>query len=189
MTRQDIQFVREGESERRKPPKNRPSLLDGAVDWEFLLDLPEVPLIVPPFIIDTPLRPDLIIWSRRTKTVILGELTCPWEENITKANQRKNLKYSDLADLIRLEGWKVHLLPFEVGCRGFVATSFYKLLSKIAFPPRQTSDIVKRVSLITLQASYIIYKARHGQQWHEFDLVERPSLSLLRLIFGTLRSD
>ena len=80
--RPSIQFVREGESKRRQPPKNnnRHSLLDGAVDWEFLLDLPEVPLIVPPFIIDTPLRPDLIIWSRRTKTVIFGELTCPWEE-------------------------------------------------------------------------------------------------------------
>jgi hypothetical protein len=81
------------------------------------------------------------------------------------------------------------LLPFEVGCRGFVAISFRKLLSKIAFPPRQTSDIVKRVSLTTLQASYIIYKARHGHQWHEFDLVERPSLNLLRHIFCTLRSD
>jgi hypothetical protein len=189
--RPSIQFVREGESKRRQPPKNnnRHSLLDGAVDWEFLLDLPEVPLIVPPFIIDTPLRPDLIIWSRRTKTVIFGELTCPWEENITKANQRKNLRYSELADLVRLAGWTVHLLPFEVGCRGFVAISFRKLLSKIAFPPRQTSDIVKRVSLTTLQASYIIYKARHGHQWHEFDLVERPSLNLLRHIFCTLRSD
>ena len=70
-----IQFVREGERKRRKPPKNRPSLLDGAVDWEFLLDLLEVSLIVPSFIIDTPLRPDLIIWSQRTKTVIFGELT------------------------------------------------------------------------------------------------------------------
>ena len=154
----------------------------------MLFDLPGFPLVVPPLIIDTPLRPDILIWSISSRVVLLVELTCPWEENLGKVSARKRKRYSDLADAIRLKGWKVHVLPIEVGCRGFVAHSFRHFLTLMAFPRTQLSTLAKRTSQITLQASYLIFKARHGQVWHQFDLVSRPSPSTLRQLFPTLQS-
>ena len=83
----------------------------------------------------------------------------------------------------------VHVhVPIEVGCRGYVAHSFCHFLSLMAFPRIQLSTIAKRTSQVTLQASYLIFKARHGQVWHQFDLVSRPSPGALRQLFPSLQS-
>ena len=188
--RSPIRFVKEGQARKSGTKKlsDRSTILQHASDWMVLFDLPECPLVVPPLIIDTPLRPDILIWSGSSRVVLLVELTCPWEENLGKASARKRQRYSDLADAIRLKGWKVHVLPIEVGCRGFVAHSFRHFLTLMAFPRIQLSTIAKRTSQVTLQASYLIFKARHGQAWHQFDLVSRPSPGALRQLFPSLQS-
>ena len=67
-------------------------------------------------------RPDLVLWSETLKLVVLIELTVPSECNVTDAYRRKSEKYGKpggLCDEIRNRGWKVELMPVEVG----VATS------------------------------------------------------------------
>ncbi|KAI8518207.1 hypothetical protein Bbelb_042240 [Branchiostoma belcheri] len=53
------------------------------------------------------------------KSVVIVELTTPWEENIHCAHERKKLKYEELAQQFRQNGWRTHLYPVEVGVRGF----------------------------------------------------------------------
>ena len=64
-------------------------------DWELLVDL-KPQLVFPPEITSTSSRPDIVIWSKNAKTVIIIELTIPWEENVEAAHERKMLKYQGL---------------------------------------------------------------------------------------------
>ena len=64
----------------------------------------------------TSLRPDLVVWSTKAKSVLLIELTIPAEEGIEAAYERKKAKYSDLAAECREAGWKTTIYPVEVGC-------------------------------------------------------------------------
>jgi hypothetical protein len=77
---------------RRLRASGRPPLLRSATDWQLELDLDDN-LVFPPIIATTSLRPDIVIWSRSTKTVIWGELTCPLEELILDAYVRKKSRY------------------------------------------------------------------------------------------------
>ena len=168
-----IPFVAAGTTPPRRIKKTRFSSLDGATDWRILVDVPETPLVVPPHIMDTPLRPDLLLWSDSLKTVVLGELTCPWEDNLLKAHLRKTVRYDHLVDSIKLAGWSVSLHTFEIGCRGFASFSFRQLLTLFDLPPPQLNAISKRASQVVLQASYLIFKSRHNASWRPFDLVKR----------------
>ena len=50
-------------------------------------------------------RPDIVIWSAKTKQAVLLELTVPWEERIEQAYERKNLKYQELVrDCQQMDG-------------------------------------------------------------------------------------
>ena len=120
-----ITFVKEGSKSgqfKSKPPRG---ILVGAKDWELRLDL-NSRLYFPPDVIVTDLRPDLIIWSKEAKTIIIGELSVPWEDNIDERNEYKRGKYQDLVSDIQAQGWTVHLFPFELGCQGFATNSLYK---------------------------------------------------------------
>ncbi len=52
-------------------------------------------LYFPPDIIMTDMRPDLIIWSKFRKIVVIGKLTVPWEGNIDERNEYKGAKYQE----------------------------------------------------------------------------------------------
>ncbi len=55
-------------------------------------------LVFPEEVAHTTLRPDIVLWSKAAKQVILVELTVPWEERIEEAYELKKAKYQDLAD-------------------------------------------------------------------------------------------
>ncbi|XP_061892213.1 uncharacterized protein LOC133642088 [Entelurus aequoreus] len=82
-------------------------------------------------IVETLLRPDLVFWSEVCKTVLLVELTVPWEGGLEAAYERERAKYSDLAAECREAGWKAVICPLEVRCRGFVGSSTARLLRDI----------------------------------------------------------
>ena len=97
------------------------SLLQEAQDWECLADL-ERTLQFPSDVALTRLRPDVMILSGTARIVIMGELTVPQEENVEEAHERKKEKYEELVMQCEGCGWRAHCYPFEVGCRGFVAS-------------------------------------------------------------------
>ena len=50
------------------------------MDWQ---------LRFPEHIVETTLRPDIVLFSDSTKQVVLLDLTVPWEERMEEANERK----------------------------------------------------------------------------------------------------
>jgi len=80
---QSIRFIPEGS----KPPTTRrihacSGLISRANDWQCLVDYSGRPIIFPPSITATEQRPDIVIWSELTKTVLLIELTVPNEDTL-----------------------------------------------------------------------------------------------------------
>ena len=88
---------------------------------EVYADIPGFDLngsTIPPDILVTLSRPDLVIVNRSNKTVDILELTCSFERNILAAHQRKTTKYISLKADIESAGFACSLLPFEIGSRG-----------------------------------------------------------------------
>ncbi len=125
-----IPFIKEGATKPVPPTKPVSGILSRANDWEFLLDLNQR-LVFPMEIAITDMRPDLVIWSKRGRVVIIGELTVPWEDNIDERHEFKRAKYLDLVHECETRGWRVHCFPFEVGCRGFPSNSLPLFFSRL----------------------------------------------------------
>ena len=79
-------------------------LLNGANDWKVSADLKTF-LQFPVHIIQTEKWPDTVAWSDSKKTVLLIELTVPWEENWEEAHERKENRYETLCAHYREKGW------------------------------------------------------------------------------------
>lgn len=160
-------FCRVGE--KKRPEKsNRTShhsILTGATDWKYLVDFDRRRIVFPPHICATNERPDIVIWSDASKCVILIELTCPAEENISAAASRKKARYARLEDMISKSSWCVKTITIEVGCRGFVALSTRVCLRRLGFTHSETSQICKSLSLVVARCSYAIYLARDDAQF------------------------
>ena len=114
-----IQFIKESECPVSKQKNPNMKLLKGASDWKVSADL-KTSLQFPVYIIQTEKWPDIVAWSSSKKSVLLIELTVPWEENREKAQERKkNHNETQCADCVE-KGGICHAIPIEVGCRGFL---------------------------------------------------------------------
>ena len=94
--RHKVIFVRAGSS-KQPQTKNKVSMLSSAPDWQLLVDL-ERQTKFPAHIVETKLRPDLVMFSNSTKKVIMWELSVPWEENMESTHERKIAKYEPLVE-------------------------------------------------------------------------------------------
>ena len=170
---QPIDFVSKGEKPKALRKQLRPHLLQPADDWKLLIDYDNNPIVFPPEVYATDLRPDIIIFSLRTKTIIWAELTCPAEENISAAKIRKTKRYAELADQCRDqdEPWSVHPLTIEAGARGCVARSFRIFLRKIGFTTRKTKKVLGQVAMTTARCSYAIYLGATNIVWQHHALI------------------
>lgn len=81
----------------------RPFSLDQ--EWDMRVDQ-DRQLCFPTEITTTSLRPDIVVWSTKAKSVNLIKLTVPMEEGIEAAFERKKDKYSELATECREAGWR-----------------------------------------------------------------------------------
>ncbi|VDI21699.1 Hypothetical predicted protein [Mytilus galloprovincialis] len=63
-------------------------------------------------------RPNIVIWSASTNQAILLEPTVPWEERIEDANERKRLKYQDLLEECRDNGWRFGYFQWKWEAKG-----------------------------------------------------------------------
>src|SRR6185503_12646088 len=167
-----ITFIRAGA--KPNPPIKKSTNLDtilcGANDWVVRFDYDSAPAMFPEVICATDFRPDIVIWSQSTKTVIIGEQTIPAEENVADAHNRKATKYESLIASCISQGSRTTLFPFEIGCKGFVGFSVYKFCKKLGFLKRAIRDISKTRSKAALRCSYLIYLSRNNQNWKPLNL-------------------
>ena len=150
----------------------RPHLKDGMM---LFSDMPgfQAPHggTIPPHILVTALKPDIVIVNSLSQEIIVLELTCPWDTNIGRSHNFKKEKYAPLiADLSHSH--IVSFFPIEVSARGQITKdnrSRLKLfLLKSCTNPRSLTKLLIRVSSkAALLSSYSIFCARGEPAWED----------------------
>ena len=91
--------------------------------------------------------------SKETDTIIIAELTVPWEDRMEQSNVLKEDRYSEpTMDLID-KGYRVHFFVIEVGARGLVDRSSYNFFREIGLPGRERNKVMERMSKAAKTAS------------------------------------
>ncbi|KAK0150652.1 hypothetical protein N1851_008245 [Merluccius polli] len=160
--RQAIAFIRAGEKPKPQP-RGAVGLLGTAPDWQMKADLGKQ-LRFPEHIVETTLRPDIVLFSDVTRQVVLLELTVPWEERMEEANERKRAKYTELVEECRRRGWRARCVPIEVGCRGFAARSLCKVYSLLGITGAHQRKAIKTTTEAAEKASRWLWIKR-GDPW------------------------
>ena len=125
---------------------------------------------IPPDIVPTQQRPDLVIINRKEKLVFIIELTICFERNFEAANARKAERYQHLKNDIEDRGFKCYLLPLEIGSRGYVSKKNKMCIIntlKMNNIPLPFSEIIKHCSKISLLCSYSIFNAYNQPTWSD----------------------
>ena len=127
-------------------------------------------------------RPDLVILDRSVPgrhRIALVELTCPWDTDAKRAEERKASRYAGLKTALSNEGWDCSLYMIEVGARGHILKSVkdrLRSLFRAWVPAGHRSGIaqmMKDVSRISLVCSFSIFQARNDPVWFSPRLVMR----------------
>ncbi|KAJ8338397.1 hypothetical protein SKAU_G00373630 [Synaphobranchus kaupii] len=142
-----VNFISEGDKapRARTTAKNLPSILQRASDWEMQVDLKRK-LVFPQDVAVTSLWPDMVLLSRSTKTMLVAELTVPWEGRLAISHQLKRAKYQDLIDEALIKGWHATVFPIEVGCPGFPTTSVCYFLQKFGLGPKHLKIATREIA-------------------------------------------
>ena len=126
---------------------------------------------IPPHILVTTQRPDIFIVNESSREVIVFELTCPWDSNITRSHVFKQEKYGPLvADLSR--HFKTYHFSIEVSVRGQITGDNKNRLKSFVYrccaePKATFKKIVPIFSKVALLSSFSIFAARNEPSWSE----------------------
>ena len=159
----NVKFVREGTKESRAT-RSRPGLLDTASDWELSVDLKRM-LVFPTEIIQTKLRPDIVLFSKSIRHVVMIELTCLCEENFAARHEANLDRHAELAAKYERLGWKSHLFAVEVGARGYAAKSVVSCLSKLGLSTTDCRSVSSAAADTALRTSFWIWVRRENEEW------------------------
>lgn len=124
---------------------------------------------MPPHVLVTNLRPDIVLVYETARKIIIFELTCPWDSNIIHSHTFKEGKYAPLvADLSRR--FSVCLFSCEASVRGQVSRQNKARIKAFVFkccstPGKLAKRVVKCGSEAALVASYSIFSARKEPSW------------------------
>lgn len=155
-------FVKQGERGTTTTP-HRASILDGTTTWNMEVDLGK--RLVFPDVVQTTLRPDVVLWSKTGKKLIAIELTVPWETRCEEAFERKKSKYTELLDACKQQGWRTWLFPVEVGVRGFCSQSVCRMMAAIGTTGRDRRVAIQRLSQAAERASSWLWLRREEKSW------------------------
>ena len=95
---------------------------------------------------------------------MLIELTVPWEDRIEVSHESKRLKYTDLVEDIRANGWSVSYFPVEVGSRGFTAKSLGFMFGSLGFSGQASRKACKSVGAAAEEGSQWLW-LRRSEPW------------------------
>ncbi|CAG9562382.1 unnamed protein product [Danaus chrysippus] len=154
-----IRFVREGTRAIKSSVKPY-SILKAASDWTIMMDTYEKQYKIPEDICASASRPDIFLYSRILKRVVMIELTVPWETNIPKDHAIKVNKYYELTNELTRNRFVVDLYAVEVGARGITAKSLYNLLKDLGLSRTNINSFLERTSKAALVGSFQIWLGR-----------------------------
>ena len=120
-------------------------------------------LVVPVFSAVSTLRPDILLFSRYTKKVIIIKLTCSCEKNMSHCHEEKSQKYYPLCYSIKSNGWSIYFYAIEVVARGFCAASGRSCLRSLGFNNKLCRKILQTFSSVSLRCSFEIFLCRNSK--------------------------
>ena len=131
---------------------------------------------LPPKVIVTTLKPDIVIIDNKTKEVNIFELTCPGEKRIDVANKLKKEKYQHfLKDITQ---FKATVTPFEVGSNtGHISQrnkQSFHLLHKYCKKNIKLNQFKNNISAISGLSSFFIFNCRNEKNWEPMDYILPP---------------
>ncbi len=131
---------------------------------------------VPTNIVITSLKPDLVLVDDESKSVVIFELTVPFDSNIDSANDRKQTKYQQLVNDIENEGFSVTFYAFEISSRGLITPENSKRLKNLMscytiLNVKQCNSLKRSLQKIAIVCSYITFYSKYDNQWQEPNFV------------------
>ena len=122
---------------------------------------------VPSDLVATGQIPDIVLLDRVKKTIMLLELTCPFDSSQSSFNNaldRKTIRYCRLALDCKNLGYTAYNTPLEIGARGVITARNHAVLAMVASMCRirNLKTFRRTLGKIALVASYRIYLARNS---------------------------
>ena len=149
------------------------------------VDLPSSPVpggsTIPPHILVTKHRPDLVLIDNEKKKIHILELTSCFDRtsNIDGARSRKRTRYASLVRGINSSEneWTATLDTLEICSLGSIRKDTRETLTKWV-GRRKAQKLCRKLAKIAIAASYFIFNARSTTEFHQESLIElRPSRS------------
>ncbi|KAF7648493.1 hypothetical protein LDENG_00156240 [Lucifuga dentata] len=158
-----IHFIRQG-AESLNIAQKEWSVLTPGCEWNMRVDL-DHQLKFPHEIATTVLWPDIVLWSIPARTVILAELTVPWEEGMEAAFERKKEKYSELSAECMEAEWKASTIPVEIGCYDFIRKSTQQFLKVLGITWSRQRKALRELAEEAEQGSFWLWLRRNDAVW------------------------
>ena len=130
---------------------------------------------LPPSILVTPLKPDIVIIEENTKKAFIYELTVPYESNIERQHKYKEDKYAHFQTDIKTHN--TSMTAFEVGARGTITPDNMKRLHSIHKHMKKSiskSTFINNIKALVTQSCYYIFTARKHPTWDNTDYINPP---------------
>lgn len=143
-----------GTEAEKKPSTVDQGLLSAANDCRLEVDLFKK-LKLPRNITTINIRPDALLWFKKTSHVILFELTVPRGYRVQEAYEKKLLKYQQLVQQCIEAGWRSWCVPVEVGIRGFPSNSLWRMTGLLGIRGKPMKLIVKMAEAAEYTLSWL----------------------------------
>ena len=131
---------------------------------------------IPPSLVVTLQKPDIVIIDQKTKSVSLFELTVPGESRIDTAHSLKSESYSYFSTDIKSHS--VSVIPFEVGSNtGHISRENkdrLHTLHKFCKKDVKLKKFRDNISALSVLSSYYIFNCRNQETWSSPDHILAP---------------
>ena len=126
---------------------------------------------IPPNVLVTALKPDIVIVNELSEVVVVFELTCPWDTNIDRSHRYKSEKYSPLVNDLS-HRHVVSFFSIEISARGQITKNNQSRLKSFVHKccdstPSVSKSLIRISSKAALLSSFSIFSARREPTWED----------------------
>ena len=116
----------------------------------------------PTHIVPTDLRPDIVWWNDVEKTIVLVELTIPFDTSMDSASERKEAKYDHLLTAAKDRGFHASLITLQIGSRGMPHTPGVRALQEVLkLPTPSLRKLLANVVRAAIMGSFSLWVQRN----------------------------
>lgn len=147
-------------------------------EWKVLADLHQTSYdshvdTITADVMSTTVFPDISITNRASRSIILLELTVPYDSSLgfNRAEERKRVRYNPLIRDLQTSGWSVTYHHIAVGSLGMVPNRVNRSLSEtfksinLIRAHQILPTLGKALAQISINCSYAVFNQRSAKDW------------------------